>query len=556
MVKSMVAALRSVSMTALLALGVFYVWSIVFTQWARDKSKDSMEYEHFGTMAKSFLTFQQILCFDDTFEIIRPVLRLSPLHGILLLLFILIAAFTVLNMLIGVICKIVAATNLHGRNKALKKKVQRTFESMDEDESGTITQVELINHESMLALIQVGIDEGLLQSALKIVESHTESVDLDDLLEVIFKLLHSPETMDVLLVQRKLEKLMEALLLLTSQGQYPWISARNQHQRHMASRCAAELERRANEIVSAATICLLPDRKGVALDTRSRDSLALELLRLEAALSDLEKHLAHAAVLHGHAMALPVMWHLQRTQREVCQSLAGVLELVRTLLGGGRLHDFAYHPIPGVLPSPEPIPLLLEQGRLPAPPGRGPMPHNTDPIAALGSDVSAQLSRSAYGSMNMSMNSGQMDSPNFIGQKLPEGIPQAAMGVVKTVNNVLPGALVQLRGLQHNHDLNGQVGRAKRWHPEVGRWSVILETSGEEKFVPPWNLVVAQAPTKDIFSLFHHDGGSEDEEEAQDSSDSEGGALTLATESESEFGGPPEPPSSAPQDLGVVVLAM
>eukprot|EP00403_Amphidinium_massartii_P025031 CAMPEP_0178392940 /NCGR_PEP_ID=MMETSP0689_2-20121128/11934_1 /TAXON_ID=160604 /ORGANISM="Amphidinium massartii, Strain CS-259" /LENGTH=460 /DNA_ID=CAMNT_0020013523 /DNA_START=42 /DNA_END=1422 /DNA_ORIENTATION=- len=262
MVKSLMAALRSVSMTFLLALGVFYVWAIIFTQWARSKSQTSVEYEHFGTLPRSFLTFQQILSFDETFVLIRFVFRRSPMHGMLLLLFILVAAFTILNMLIGVICKIVALTNVHAREKALKKKVSQTFEQMDEDESGTITQVELRNHDSMLALRQVGIDDRLLQSALNIVESHTDTIDLDDLLEIIFKLLHSPETLDVLLVQRKLDKLMEALLIQTSQGQYPWISIRNQQHRHMASKCAAELERRAMYLVTAATSMLVSPEEG------------------------------------------------------------------------------------------------------------------------------------------------------------------------------------------------------------------------------------------------------------------------------------------------------
>eukprot|EP00403_Amphidinium_massartii_P016068 CAMPEP_0178428516 /NCGR_PEP_ID=MMETSP0689_2-20121128/30321_1 /TAXON_ID=160604 /ORGANISM="Amphidinium massartii, Strain CS-259" /LENGTH=749 /DNA_ID=CAMNT_0020050297 /DNA_START=47 /DNA_END=2293 /DNA_ORIENTATION=+ len=548
MVKSLMAALRSVSMTFLLALGVFYVWAIIFTQWARSKSQTSVEYEHFGTLPRSFLTFQQILSFDETFVLIRFVFRRSPMHGMLLLLFILVAAFTILNMLIGVICKIVALTNVHAREKALKKKVSQTFEQMDEDESGTITQVELRNHDSMLALRQVGIDDRLLQSALNIVESHTDTIDLDDLLEIIFKLLHSPETLDVLLVQRKLDKLMEALLIQTSQGQYPWISIRNQQHRHMASKCAAELERRAMYLVTAATSMLVSPEEGSPLDTTSRDSLALEILRLEAALTGLLEHLTDvAAKQEGPVMALPIMWHWQRCMRETIQSLGGVLDLLRTLLGGGRLHDYGYHPIPGVLPAPEPLPLLLEQGKLPAPPGRGPLPH-PDPASMLGSDESAALSKSVYGSLNMSMASqGIGDGPGFI-NKLPEGLPQAALGVVKVTNNVLPGALVQLRGLNHNHDLNGQMGRAKRWHPEVGRWSVILETSGEEKLVAPWNIVVAQAPTKDIFSLFHHDGASDEEDEFDDSS-SEGDALTLATDSESEAGWGPLVDAPAPRPV-------
>merc|ERR1712226_209603 len=81
MVNSMIAALRSVSTTFVLALGIMYVFAILLTMWAKAHIQ---KYEcegflcvdkSFGTLARSFLTLMQILCFDNTFSLIRVVLK-------------------------------------------------------------------------------------------------------------------------------------------------------------------------------------------------------------------------------------------------------------------------------------------------------------------------------------------------------------------------------------------------------------------------------------------------------------------------------------------------
>lgn len=48
----------------------------------------------------------QILVYDDTFALIRKTLRINAVYGLLLIVFIIIGAFTVLNMLIGIWIKL------------------------------------------------------------------------------------------------------------------------------------------------------------------------------------------------------------------------------------------------------------------------------------------------------------------------------------------------------------------------------------------------------------------------------------------------------------------
>eukprot|EP00747_Dinoflagellata_sp_TGD_P015993 gnl/TRDRNA2_/TRDRNA2_124774_c1_seq1.p1 gnl/TRDRNA2_/TRDRNA2_124774_c1~~gnl/TRDRNA2_/TRDRNA2_124774_c1_seq1.p1 ORF type:complete len:456 (+),score=93.72 gnl/TRDRNA2_/TRDRNA2_124774_c1_seq1:73-1368(+) len=222
MVKSLAAAIRSVSMTFVLALGIMYIFSIILTQWAveheqihvcedGDDCALSVD-EAFGTISKSLLTLTQVLCFDDTFSLIRATLQESLIYGLLIIVFILLAAFTVLNMLIGVICEIVSSTTEEEREKILREKVEYLFESMDVDGSGSVSRTEFMNMNSAKQLEKLGIDRQLLQHAFDIIDCDEDgALEMEEFLEVIFKLLHPPEAQDVILLKRKLERLASGL---------------------------------------------------------------------------------------------------------------------------------------------------------------------------------------------------------------------------------------------------------------------------------------------------------------------------------------------------------
>merc|ERR1719487_2909281 len=97
MVKSMVAAARSVSSTLVLAVGIMYVFSIILTQWAKsDRARlercvgEICFGEMFGTIPRSMLTLMQVLVFDDTFSLIRACMTEALAIGYLLIFFILV----------------------------------------------------------------------------------------------------------------------------------------------------------------------------------------------------------------------------------------------------------------------------------------------------------------------------------------------------------------------------------------------------------------------------------------------------------------------------------
>lgn len=238
MVRSLVAAIRSVSTTFVLAVGIMYIFSIILTQWAKEHEQINpctppaceevlktmsctCVIDAFGSIPKSFLTLMQILCFDAAFSLIRAILEERIMYGLLLLVFIMIVAFTVLNMLIGVVCQIVASTNEKERSASTRQQVESLFRMMEIEQTGFISRKELKRNQHVREeLDKVGVDEEIRKTSLKLIsrknnlteeEEENGVLDLEELLEVVFKLLHPPQTQDILLVQSKLEKLERAL---------------------------------------------------------------------------------------------------------------------------------------------------------------------------------------------------------------------------------------------------------------------------------------------------------------------------------------------------------
>lgn len=226
MVKSMIAALRSVYATVTLAVCIMYVFSIIFTGWylalsreeqcviwtpgTAGRASEEICFEtFFGSIPSSLLTCGQLLIFDDTFALIRPVFEANIIIGFCLLLFLVLAAFTVLNMLIGVICEIVGSTTSEEKEKVLKQRVVEVFATIDCDQSGSITRSEF-DKASRELLAPLGFDEHLIEKAFDLIDINCSGqLELEEFISTVFKMLHPPQSADLLLLSRKVDKLSE-----------------------------------------------------------------------------------------------------------------------------------------------------------------------------------------------------------------------------------------------------------------------------------------------------------------------------------------------------------
>jgi hypothetical protein len=154
----MVAAVRSVGCTAILLIGVIYVFAIIFTdayhqgKLTEEEAVDSDGPEAlFGSMGKSMRhLFIMGTILDDmtacTNTIRSSEKSLSMMSAFIV--FVLVSSFTMLNMLIGILCEVVTATSDGERAAATEARIRESigglFKAMDEDGNGNISRKEFM----------------------------------------------------------------------------------------------------------------------------------------------------------------------------------------------------------------------------------------------------------------------------------------------------------------------------------------------------------------------------------------------------------------------------
>jgi len=180
MIKGLVAALRSVSSVLLFLAIIIYVYAIVFTgSYQAVENADVEETTEllqplFGNLGQSMLT---LLLSGTLLDDLSPLVTLIRKDSIVMLLFffsfIVLSSFTVLNMLIGILCEVVSATEAGEKHKmkvnAVKEVLTREFKKIDKDGTDTICETEfdqMLEDECALGVMAV------LQKELDIHKNH------------------------------------------------------------------------------------------------------------------------------------------------------------------------------------------------------------------------------------------------------------------------------------------------------------------------------------------------------------------------------------------------
>lgn len=166
LIKGMVAAARSVFFTLVLLFILLYVFSIALTQVLRDTSVGD---EFFFNVPRSMHTlWLRGTLLDEIVEVMDQVEKINIFATIILDLFILAAALTVMNMLVGVLCEVVSAVAASEREEIalsfVKTKVEQIFNEMgvDADKNGKISKEEFVhiiqNQQAARAIHDLGVD--------------------------------------------------------------------------------------------------------------------------------------------------------------------------------------------------------------------------------------------------------------------------------------------------------------------------------------------------------------------------------------------------------------
>jgi len=163
MIKGMATAMRSVMVILVFLLVTIFIFGIVFTELLKetDGFKDS-----FGSVHGSMYTLlSQVLCGVDS-DFLDSLLDASVLSYLIYLAFLFMATFTLMNMLIGVLCDVVSNVreaeldNIHVQH--LDHEITKIVEYIDSDHNGFVTKQEwekvFYNKETLRLLDAIGVD--------------------------------------------------------------------------------------------------------------------------------------------------------------------------------------------------------------------------------------------------------------------------------------------------------------------------------------------------------------------------------------------------------------
>jgi len=165
LIKGMATAMKSVAYVMALLIILTYVFAIAFTQLA--VGTPTIGDDYFANIAHSMYSLIIYATLLDDLVAFTDALRFeSPMMLVLALIYIALAALTVMNMLIGVLCEVISAVADNERQsimqEQLSEKMREVCGNMDKDKNRHISYKEfteiLDNPKALVALEDVGVD--------------------------------------------------------------------------------------------------------------------------------------------------------------------------------------------------------------------------------------------------------------------------------------------------------------------------------------------------------------------------------------------------------------
>jgi len=164
MLRAIVQAVRSVAYTLLLLAAVIYVFSILLKQLSADTPIGK---QYFPTVAESMYTlliYGTLL--DSVSDVLNDLRRESTVVALVFSVVVFLAALTMMNMLVGVLCEVMSSVASTEREQIavsfVKDKVQALLTDLDCNSDGCITRREfesiLHQNRATAALKEVGVD--------------------------------------------------------------------------------------------------------------------------------------------------------------------------------------------------------------------------------------------------------------------------------------------------------------------------------------------------------------------------------------------------------------
>eukprot|EP00927_Polykrikos_kofoidii_P006317 TRINITY_DN12566_c0_g1_i4.p1 TRINITY_DN12566_c0_g1~~TRINITY_DN12566_c0_g1_i4.p1 ORF type:complete len:781 (-),score=151.63 TRINITY_DN12566_c0_g1_i4:164-2506(-) len=206
MLKGVRVASRAVGCALLMLVSLVYIFAIILQTVLAFEKDYILQTPSLQQRLDGLFKIMMTLLIDGTFmdnigllsrgfsDFKEPTVRVCSL--IVLWLFVLLSALTVMNMLIGVLCEVVSAVAAcEKENNAIllvKKTLLVMLKNLDEDRSGSISQDEIVrvfdSEESLAVLSSLDVDVENLLAVLEMYYEKTDGLAINFIIEVILRL--------------------------------------------------------------------------------------------------------------------------------------------------------------------------------------------------------------------------------------------------------------------------------------------------------------------------------------------------------------------------------
>jgi len=163
LVKGMVEGMRSVSLTMLLLFIIIYVVAVALTQVSRDSDLGDAYFKTVPAAMYTLLIFGMVPDIGDVMDDLKQEWYLA----IIFVVFVFFSTFTILNMLIGILCEVVSDVKSTEKEimdiQWLKSTIKRVMiEEIDADHDGLVSKLEFLSilekPVALSALVKLGFD--------------------------------------------------------------------------------------------------------------------------------------------------------------------------------------------------------------------------------------------------------------------------------------------------------------------------------------------------------------------------------------------------------------
>eukprot|EP00933_Yihiella_yeosuensis_P021279 TRINITY_DN16873_c0_g1_i2.p1 TRINITY_DN16873_c0_g1~~TRINITY_DN16873_c0_g1_i2.p1 ORF type:complete len:635 (-),score=68.72 TRINITY_DN16873_c0_g1_i2:97-2001(-) len=175
LVKSIGAGIRCMMVTLLMLVIVIYVFAIMFTTLLQGTSAGAGCFDNVP-QAMNFMLLQVLTGFDK--DLFSKLLEKGFVYYSLWLCFVLIGSMSIMNVLIGILCEVVAGTADHEKARATRKDMEDRIRHSCQDRTGILSRAEMLrilsSHSVADRLSELQVDQLALEDAVHCLHENQE----------------------------------------------------------------------------------------------------------------------------------------------------------------------------------------------------------------------------------------------------------------------------------------------------------------------------------------------------------------------------------------------